>query len=325
MDSATTGAGLDVITGAFGYIGRYIARLLLERGRAVRTLTGHPKRRNPFGAALDVAPLDFDHPDGLAASLRGAATLYNTYWVRFQRGPTTFARAVENTRVLVRAAQQAQVQRLIHISITNPAADSPLPYFRGKALVEELIATSGISYAILRPTVVFGREDILINNIAWLLRRWPVFAIPGAGDYRLQPVFVEDLARLAVSAGEQSANQVLDAVGPEVFRFDELVGRIAQAVGSRARLIRVPPGVALTVSRGIGWLVHDVVLTSDELKGLIDELLISHGPPTVGGPTSGRSDRPEVGPPLITSFTRWLTEHAEHLGRHYASELRRHF
>jgi uncharacterized protein YbjT (DUF2867 family) len=308
MNAATARAGFDVVTGAFGYIGRYIARLLLQRGRTVRTLTGHPERPNPLGAAVEVAPFNFAKPALLTASLRGATTLYNTYWVRFERGPTTFERAVDNTRALVRAAQQAGVRRLVHISITNPTTDSPLPYFRGKALVEDFIAASGISYALVRPTVVFGREDILINNIAWLLRHVPVFAIPLAGDYLLQPVYVEDLARLAASAGEQSQNLVIDAVGSEIFRFDELVALIARAVGSRACIIHVAPTLALTVSRVIGWLLRDVVLTGDELKGLMNELLISHGPPTG-----------------TTRFTRWLAENAEHLGRRYASELRRHF
>jgi len=308
MDRGATGADFDVVTGAFGYIGRYIARVLLERGRAVMTLTGHPGRPNSFGSAVRVAPFNFDSPDLLAASLRGATTLYNTYWVRFERGATTFARAVENSRVLVRAAQQAGVRRLVHISITNPTADSPLPYFHGKALVEDFIAASGVSYAIVRPTVVFGREDILINNIAWLLRRMPIFAVPYRGDYCLQPVFVEDLARIAVSAAEDSQNMVIDAVGPEVLRFDELVRRIAQVVGSRARILHVPPGLALAVSRMIGWFVGDVILTRDELSGLMDELLLSHRPPTG-----------------TTRFTRWLADHADQLGRRYASELRRHF
>ena len=88
----------------------------------------------------------------------------------------------------------------MHISITNPSLDSPLPYFRGKAILEKEIRASGISHAIVRPTVLFGKEDILINNITYLLRRLPVFAIPGSGDYRLQPIYVEDLAEIAVEA-----------------------------------------------------------------------------------------------------------------------------
>lgn len=308
MNGDAAHADFDVVTGAFGYIGRYIAGLLLDRGRAVRTLTGHPHRPNPFGAAVTAVPFHFADPVLLAASLRGAATLYNTYWVRFERGPVTFARAVENTKTLVQAAQRAGIRRMVHISITSPSADSVLPYFRGKAVVESLIVASGLSYALVRPTVVFGGDDILINNIAWLLRRSPVFAIPGRGDYRMQPVFVEDLARLAVSVGQQSRDLVMDAVGPEVFRFDELVRLIAQAVRSRARIVQVPPATALAVARAIGWLMGDVLLTQDELTGLMNDLLLFAGPPTA-----------------TTSLRNWLARHAGRLGRRYASEVQRHF
>jgi hypothetical protein len=130
---------VDVVTGAFGYTGRYIAGRLLESGRNVKTLTGHPDRPNPFGDRIDVAPLDFDDRRRLLEQLRGATTLYNTYWVRFPRGDVTFERAVANSESLVRAASEAGVRRIVHVSITNPSKDSPFEYFRGKARVEETI------------------------------------------------------------------------------------------------------------------------------------------------------------------------------------------
>ena len=178
---------MDVVTGAFGYTGRYITARLLACGKRVRTLTGHPARPNPFGGAVEVAPLDFGNPGQLTRSLRGAETLYNTYWIRFPHGAATYEKAVENSRVLFRAAREAGVRRLVHISITQASQDSPFAYFRGKGLVEEALRESGLSHAILRPTVVFGPEGILINNIAWLLRRFSVFVVFGSGRYRLFP------------------------------------------------------------------------------------------------------------------------------------------
>ncbi len=298
----------DVVTGAFGFTGRYIARELLARGRSVRTLTNRSPDGNPLGASITTAPLNFEKPTELAASLAGARTLYNTYWVRFSHGGTTFERAIENTQTLIRAAVQAGIQRVVHISITNPSADSPLPYFRGKALVEQLIADSGLSYAIVRPAVLFGNEGILINNIAWFLRRLPVFVIPGAGEFRLQPVFVEDLARIAVEAGESKDNRIIDAVGPEAFPYIDLVGLVSRTVGSRTWLLRAPAWMTLLGARVTGWAVGDVVMTRDELTGLMGNLLVSNGPPT------GR-----------TRLSDWLAEHAATLGRVYASELQRHF
>ncbi len=298
----------DVVTGAFGYTGRYITQRLIAQGRHVRTLTRDQGRPNPFGAPVTALPLEFERPDELAGNLAGADTLYNTYWVRFAHSDATFGRAIEHTRTLVGCALRAGVRRLVHISITNPALDSPLPYFRGKAEVEEFIAGAGLPYAIIRPTVIFGREDILINNIAWLLRKLPVFALPGRGGYRLQPVSVEDVARLAVEAGQQEGNVVMDAVGPETFAFADLVRLIARAVGSRARVISAPPWMARGVAAGLGWLMGDVMLTRDELAGLTANLLVSGGAPTG-----------------TVRFGEWLAENAAELGRTYRSELRRHF
>ena len=298
----------SVVTGAFGYSGKYIARRLLEQGGIVKTLTRTPASRSPFGDRVEALPLDFGDYDRLVESLRGAATLYNTYWIRFARGAVTYEVAVQNSRTLIGAAVEAGVRRIVHISITNPSEDSPLPYFRGKALVEKAIQEPGLSYAILRPTVLFSPEDVLINNIAWFLRRFPAFPIAGSGDYPIQPVFVGDLAQLAVNAATGSEDVVLDAVGPETFTFEEMVRLIARRVGSRARLIHVRPSVALLAARMAGWLVRDVVLTRDEIDGLLAGHLMSADPPTAS-----------------TRFTDWLEAEGSTLGRRYASELDRHY
>jgi uncharacterized protein YbjT (DUF2867 family) len=299
---------LNAVTGAFSYTGKYITQRLLAMGEGVTTLTGHPNRQNPFGERVSVAGLDFGNPSELTKSLRGAATLYNTYWIRFPHGPITFETAVANTKTLVAAAEEAGVRRVVHISITNASEDSPLPYFRGKGLVERAVIDSRLSHAIIRPTVIFGVEDILINNIAWLLRRFPVFGVAGAGDYRLQPVFAEDVAEVAVRAAHQDGNTIVHAVGPEIYTFDELVRLIADKIRSRARIIHIRPGLVLLLSRAIGRVVRDVVLTREELEGLMSNLLVSQGPPT------GQ-----------TRLSDWLARNAGSVGVRYASELSRHY
>jgi len=301
-------ADLNVVTGAFGYTGRSIARKLLSAGQEVRTLTGHPGRANPFGDRVKAYPLDFGDPDGLAQNLSGATTLYNTYWVRFPRGVVTFEAAVDNTKILVNAAIRAGVQRIVHISITNPSADSPLTYFKGKALVEEAVIGSGLAYNIIRPTLIFGAEDVLINNIAWFLRRFPFFPLPGKGDYPVQPVHVEDVAEMAAGVAERGENTIQDCVGPETFTYEQLVRLIAGKVGSKAKIVHLPPGLALFLSRMAGYLVRDVVLTRAEIDGLMAGLLVSGGPPT------GQ-----------ISLSRWLDANGDTLGRKYASEMDRHY
>ena len=263
---------------------------------------------SPFGGRVSAFPLRFDAPDELAASLRGAATLYNTYWIRFPRGKVNFDVAVENTKILIQAAQQARVRQIVHVSITNASTDSPFPYFKGKALAEEAVAESGLGYSIIRPTLVFGAEDILLNNIAWFLRKFPLFPVPGKGDYKVQPVYVEDLAQAAVGAGQECSNTVLDCVGPEVYAYEQLIRLVAQAVGVKAKIIGVSPRLTQVFARVAGYLVRDVVLTRSEIDGLMAGLLVSDSPPT------GR-----------VSLKGWLQEHGKVLGAKYASELRRHY
>jgi uncharacterized protein YbjT (DUF2867 family) len=296
------------VTGAFSYSGKYITHRLLARGEEVITLTGHPNRPDPFDGKVKVRPLNFEDEAELIASLQGVHTFYNTYWVRFDRGENTQPRAVENTRKLVGAAVKAGVQRIVHISITNPSPDSHLPYFWGKAANEQAVIEAGLSYAILRPTVLFGAEDILINNIAWLLRRFPVFAIPGDGSYRLQPVFVDDLAELAIDVGYAQDNVLYDAVGPDIFTFEEMVRLIGQTLGLSPSLLHVSPKLALAAAQFLSIFVGDVLLTPEEVDGLTAGLLVSNETPR-----------------CKTRLSDWLEENKEKVGKIYASELKRHY
>jgi NADH dehydrogenase len=301
-------AGVDVVTGAFGYTGRFIARRLLDAGHEVRTLTGHPGRGDPFAGKVNVARYAFDDPKAMVTALRGCDVLYNTYWVRFPWRGMSFDGAVANTRALIRAAGEAGVRRVAHISITNPSAGSPLEYFRGKALVEEAVVGSSLSYAIIRPSVLFGGDDVLVNNIAWLTRRFPFFAVAGTGQYQVRPVHVDDVAQIAVDAGATGDDLVIDAVGPETFTFDELVRVVAAAVGHPVRIVHVRPGIVVGVAKVLGLVVRDVMLTSDELRGLMAGLVAT------GGPATG-----------ATKLSQWVADHATDVGRVYASELTRHY
>ena len=297
---------MHVVTGAFGYSGKYIAQRLLSAGHRVRTLTNSTDRENPFGDALEIHTYNFDRPDELANSLRGVAVLYNTYWVRFDRTDVNYEQAVRNTRTLIDAAKQAGVRRMIHVSVTNPSEESNLPYFRGKAVLERAVKESGISYAILRPTVLFGREDILINNIAWILRRFPLFGVFGDGSYELQPIYVDDLAALAVEEGTRNRNVTIDAIGPETFTYRELVETIGRAIGKPRPIVHIPPQLGWMFGRLLGSVVGDVVITREEIKGLMENRLCTKSPPAG-----------------TTRLTSWLAENAKELGRRYSSELAR--
>jgi len=295
---------IDLVTGAFSYSGSCIAGRLLNSGRAVRTLTFHPERDR-----VQTFPYSFDDPVALARSLEGVSTLYNTYWVRFDHGRATFANAIANSRTLFHAAQRAGVARIVHVSIANPSIESTLPYYRGKAIVERSLAELELPFAIVRPTLIFGGDrDVLANNIAWILRRMPIFALPGSGNYPVQPVHVEDLARICERAAQADGDLIVDAAGPETMTFDEFVKAIRSAVGAGSPILHLPSLAMAAVSRALGVFVGDVVLTPDEISGLTSGLLVSHHAPL------GR-----------IAFSEWLIEHGGSIGHSYANELERHF
>ncbi len=297
---------LHAVTGAFGYSGKYIAQSLLDRGQEVITLTNSPDRANPFAGRVKAYPFNFDDSEELARSLRGVSVLYNTYWVRFNHKLFKQADAIRNTERLFEAAKKANVERIVHVSITNPSEDSPLEYFSGKARLERALVDSGVSHAILRPAVLFGKEDVLINNIAWVLRRLPVFGVFGDGEYRLQPIYVGDMATLAVEQGAKRDNVTIDAIGPETFTYRELVHVIGETIGKKRFVISVPPGVGYLAGWTLGKFVGDVMITQEEIKGLMADLL--------------HVDSPPAG---TTRLTDWIREHRDSLGRKYTSELAR--
>lgn len=294
------------VTGAYGFSGSYIASRLLEEGHRVITLTNSPHRHNPFGKQVTARRYHFNDPLRLVENLKGVRVLYNTYWVRFNHGDFTFDEAVRNSAVLFEAAFNAGVERIVHVSILNPSAASPYAYYRGKAAVEKALRESGVPHAILRPGVLFGKEDILINNIAWMLRTFPVFGVFGDGSYRLQPIYVDDLAAIAVREGTNRGNVVINCTGPESFTFKELVTTLGQIIGRERRIVSVPPWLGYAATRIMGLFVRDLILTREEIGALMDNLLYVEAPPTGS-----------------VKLTDWATERRDVLGRSYASELRR--
>lgn len=294
------------VTGAFGYSGKYITRRLLAAQHEVITLTNSTQRENPFGSLVRAFTFHFDAPAELARSLKGVDVLVNTYWVRFNHRDFSHSKAVTNTKRLFESAKAAGVRRIVHISITNPDINSDLPYFRGKAELELALQASGIPYSILRPTVLFGKEDILINNIAWALRHLPVFGVFGKGDYKLQPIYVDDLAAAAVEQSTSNTNQILQAIGPETFTYRELAQVVRRLLGLTTPIISLPPMIGYWAGRLLGFFVQDVVITRREIRGLMENRLYVDAPPL------GR-----------TRLSQWVGEHCQILGRRYTSELAR--
>ncbi len=298
------------ITGALGYSGRYIAQSALQQGHEVLCLTNSISRPNPL--QLPIAPLSWQNPTALVESLKTCDVLINTYWVRFDHTHFTHQEAVEHTCILFHAAKTAGLKRIVHVSITKPDETSPLPYFQGKALLEKELEKNELPHSILRPAVLFGEtpaESILLNNMDWAMRHFPFVGYFGDGSYCLQPIHVQDFAELALQEAqrEDQENVIIQAIGPETYTFKELFTILGKAIGKPRPLISVPKFLGYAVTKCVGLLHHDVMLTKEEIIGLMENRLAVK----------------DASPAGQTKLSTWIQQYAETLGQVYASELSR--
>ncbi len=294
------------VTGAFGYSGKYVAKILLKKNIKVMTLTNSMHKNNPFGGKIEVKPLDFKNQLNLEKSLIGTNTLINTYWVRFNHKKFNHNKAVENSKILFNSAKNAGVNKIVHVSITNPNIKSELEYFKGKAELENYLKNIKIKHSIVRPAVLFGGKDILINNIAWMIRKLPVMGVFGKGDYKIQPIYVKDFAEILVKESLNSENKIINAIGPESFTYIELIKTIMQIIEIKKPVLKVRPVIAYIVGKIIGKIKNDVTITKPEIRGLMQNLLYVNSAPT------GK-----------TKLTDWAKQNKKTIGKKYANELSR--
>ena len=295
------------MTGAFGYTGRWIAHQLLDEGKRVRTLTNAVGRDDPFDGQVEVHPLDFQNREALVESLRGADVLYNTYWVRYNHHSKQFDHeiATDNCRLIFEAAKEAGVRRVVFFSVAHPEQAPKWSYFRGKVITEKTLRDCGISHAIVRPTVLFGGgRNVLVNNIAWMLRYIPVFGLFGWGNYSIQPIHVRDVARIAIELGARDDDITRDVAGPETFIYKDFIKLIARSMGVRRLLVPMPAIVAWLAGRAMGLFLRDMIITRAEIRGLMQGLVAS-----------------EEEPLGEISFSEWVVEKGPELGRHYHNDL----
>ena len=239
--------------------------------------------------------------------MRGADVLYNTYWVRYNHHSKQFDHeiATDNCRLIFEAAKEAGVRRVVFFSVAHPEQAPKWSYFRGKVITERLLKDCGISYAIVRPTVLFGGgRNVLVNNIAWMLRYIPVFGLFGWGNYPIQPVHVRDVASIAINLGAGDDDITRDATGPETYNYRDFIKLIARSMGVRRLLFPMPAIVAWMAGRVMGLFLRDMVITRGEIRGLMQGLVASEEEPL------GK-----------ISFSEWVAEKGPEMGRHYHNDL----
>jgi NADH dehydrogenase len=271
-------------------------------------LTNAIGRDDPFDGQVEIHPLNFENREALVESLRGADVLYNTYWVRYNHHSKSFDHdiATENCKIIFEAAIEAGVRRIVHFSVAHPKLAPRWSYFRGKVVSEKSLRDCGISYAIIRPTVLFGGDrNILVNNIAWILRYIPVFGLFGWGNYPIQPVHVSDVARIAIELGALNEDITRDATGPDTFLYKDFIKLIARNMGVRRLIVPLPPTIGWMTGRVMGFFLKDMVITRAEIRGLMRGLVAS--------------DEEPLG---TISFSEWVAENGLVLGRRYNNDLK---
>ncbi|MBL0922893.1 MAG: complex I NDUFA9 subunit family protein [Sphingomonadaceae bacterium] len=258
---------LITVFGGSGFVGRYVAQALLATGARVRIAC-----RNPAGA-MHIKPLgnlgqvqlmaaDVRKPSSVARAVQDADAVVNLV------GSFANMNAVQNVGAgnLAKAAAAAGVNRLVHVSAIGADPDSAAEYGRSKAAGEAAIRAAFPSATILRPSIVFGREDQFINRFAGLIRMLPIVPVIGAGT-RFQPVFVGDVAKAVAAALDDQSGNILELGGPEIFSMLELNRWIARAIGRDPAFIEVPDVAARLLAQGTGWM-PGAPITMDQYKML---------------------------------------------------------
>ena len=245
------------IAGGSGFIGRAIARRLASTGEIkVRVLTRNPDTAR---ARLELPGVEFvrgdvGNPATLKDALAGASAIvdavqFDGYPIENPRRGFTFERIdYGGAAALIAAARQAGVAQFIYVSGAAADENSTHPGFRAKGRAERAIRESGLSYTIFRPSLVYGREDKVVNGLARAIRFAPVMGVPGTGRQNVQPVLVDDLAAcVALAVSGRGRNQTYDIGGPDLMTFDEMMKVIMDASGHRRLLFHIPEAVMRAV------------------------------------------------------------------------------
>lgn len=306
----------NLVTGSFSFSGKFITNELLKTGERVETFTNHPVTTNPNYSKITIKQYVFNDFNALVENFKGVDTFFNSYWIRFPYGSTSWMDAIRYSKDLFKACKLAGVKKIVHISVTNPKINSPYAYFKGKAIVEDLLKKSGVPYTILRVAWMFEEGDILTNNIAWILRHMPIFGIFGKGEYKIQPVSLKTLGKVAIEnryLGDKTINinKTIDVIGPETLTYKEYVSLINRTIHAKTILFPFPwfaIQIPIFVSKVIGFALHDRLLTKDEIYSLKDNLLLTDSPP-IGN----------------VSFKKWLEKNKNNIGLKWANEVKRHY
>ena len=287
-----------VVAGGTGFLGRHISRALLDAGHEVTVLGRDPNKvgRIPMLSGANATQGDVTDPTSLRGRLDGAdaivgAVQFPNYPIEQPRKGLTFDRYDrQGTENLIAEAQRAGVERYLYISGANSTPTSDKTWYRAKGRAEDSIRSSGLRWAILRPSWAYGPEDKALNKFAAIARFSPIVPKPGTRDQRIQPVYVGDIA-LAVARifeREEAWNKTFEIGGPEIMSMDDVIRTLLEVVGRRKPIVPIPEVLAklgtapLTLlptppmsPGGIDFAVQSGVVDTGSLEEVLDVYPVS--------------------------------------------------
>jgi uncharacterized protein YbjT (DUF2867 family) len=262
------------IAGATGFVGGHLTEELLLQGHQLVLLSHNRKAVDRIGVSFVQG--DISEPDSFLAAVKGCDAVINLVGIirEFPAKNITFERLhVEATANMISVAQRAGVLRYLQISALGARLDAVSAYHQTKWRAEELVRGSGLAWTIFRPSIIFGVGDAFVNMLAGQLKLAPVMPVIGSGQYRLQPLHADDLARCFARSLEmpETAGHSYDLCGPDRFSYCELLDCIANAMGKKPPLkLKMPL-----------WLMQPLIealqrftlfpITKDQLQMLLEE------------------------------------------------------
>lgn len=283
--SAFMDYGEVLVTGGTGYVGTHVCRALIARGFMPRLLV-RPGSESRIPEDIRergrITPGDVTNRESVENAAQGTKAIVHLVGIirEFPARGVTFERLhVTATRNVVDAARLWGIPRFVHMSALGARAGGPAGYSDSKGRAEDCVRQSGLRWTIFRPSVIFGPGDAFLNELAGILRTSPLMPVPGDGKYRLQPVFVGDVAKGFADAllRRDTEARIFDVGGPERFSYGELLDRIAASVGRRARKLHVPLSILRPAVRSLERFER-FPLTTDQLGMLLQENVCDHEP-----------------------------------------------
>lgn len=258
-----------VVTGATGFTGGYVGRLLANEGVPFRILARDPRRAEHLASlGAEVVRGCFEDYPSLVGAFRGCDLLLNIASLGFGHAPA-----------IVAAAREAGIKRAVFVSTTAIFTTLDTRTKATRLEAEKLIQESGLDWTIIRPTMIYGSEhDRNIYRMLRLLRRTPVFPVPGNGRQLQQPVHVTDVARAVVDAANSPATfgRSYNIAGRVPLTFNELIDTAAAAMGQRIMKVHVPVGLILPPLRLYEHLSHRPLLKAEQVMRLGEDKAFSY-------------------------------------------------